>query len=180
MRSSTTILTAAAVFLLGTAAAQEPLYIVNGEPREHIRNIPPDWIENAERLPADEETIARYGQRAANGVMIVTLCHDRTARFTGGRSFEEYIAARVDWPQDEPAARVILRYTVTAEGRVAVDKVLEATDKRLRRRVLKAVEEAPAWEPATKQGVPVASEGVLRIQLPAGKKIPREVEVVLR
>ena len=170
MRSSTTILTAAAVFLLATAAAQEPLYIVNGEPREHIRNIPPDWIENAERLPADEETIARYGQRAANGVMIVTLCHDRTARFTGGRSFEEYI----------PAARVILRYTVTIEGRVAVDKVLEATDKRLRRRVLKAVEEAPAWEPATKQGVPVASEGVLHIQLPAGKQMPREVEVVLR
>lgn len=112
--------------------------------------------------------------------MIVTLCHDRTARFTGGRSFEEYIAARVDWPQDEPAARVILRYTVTIEGRVAVDKVLEATDKRLRRRVLKAVEEAPAWEPATKQGVPVASEGVLHIQLPAGKQMPREVEVVLR
>ncbi len=162
------------------AAAQEPLYIVNGEPREHIRDIPPERIENAERLPADEQTIARYGARAANGVMIVTLCHDRPARFTGGPSFEAYIAAHVDWPQDEPAARVVLRYTVTPQGRAVIAKELEATDKRLRRRVLKAFEEAPAWEPATKQGVPVESEGVLRIQLPAGKKMPREVEVVLR
>lgn len=179
MKIILTVLFSASAFILN-AAAQEPLYIVNGEPREHIRNIPPEWIENAERLPADEETIARYGERAANGVMIVTLCHDRPARFTGTPSFEEYIANRVDWPQDEPAARVILRYTVTPDGDLEVDKVLESTDKRLQRRVLKAVEEAPTWAPATKQGEPVKSEGVLRIQLPKGKKMPREVEVVLR
>lgn len=170
----------AAVFASSYTHAQEPLYIVNGERREHIRNIPPELIENAERLPADEETIARYGDRAANGVMIVTLRHDRTARFTGGPSFDTYIAAHVEWSQDEPAARIVLRYTVTTEGRAIVTKELEATDKRLRRRVLKAIEEAPLWEPATKLGQPVESEGVLRIQLPEGKMMPREVEVVLR
>lgn len=174
------ILLFAAVFASTYAYAQEPLYLVNGEERNDIRNIPPELIESAERLPADEETIARYGDRAANGVMIVTLRHDRAARFTGGVSFDEYIASQVVWPQDETAARVVLRYTVTAEGRAIVAKELEATDKRLRRRVLKAVEEAPLWEPAVKQGKPVDSEGVLRIQLPKGKKMPRQVEVVLR
>ena len=46
------------------AAAQKPLYIVNGEPREEIASIPPEDIESVESLPADEQYIARYGERA--------------------------------------------------------------------------------------------------------------------
>lgn len=168
--------------LLDPAAlrAQEPLYIVNGVERASIGDIPPELIERAERLPADEQTIARYGTRASNGVLLITLHHDRQARFTGEGSFDEYIARHVEWPDDEPAARVVLRYEVTPEGRAVVTRELESTDRRLRRRVLQAIEEAPSWEPATKAGRPVASEGVLRIQLPAGKPMPREVEVVYR
>ena len=49
-----------------------------------------------------------------------------------------------------------------------------------RRRVLKALEEAPLWEPATKNGTPVASEGVLRIQLPEDKPLPRLPELIWR
>lgn len=160
--------------------AQEPLYIVNGVERASLDDIPPELIERAERLPADEQTIARYGARASNGVLLITLHHDRSARFTGGESFDAYIASQVEWPDDEPAARVVLRYEVTPEGRAVVTRELESTDRRLRRRVQQAIEEAPSWEPATKAGRPVASEGVLRIQLPAGKPMPREVEVVYR
>ena len=166
--------------LPGGAAAQEPLYIVNGTVREEISSIPPDLIERAERLPADEETIARYGPAATPGVLLVTLRHDRAARFTGDASFDDYIAARVVWSEREPAARVVLRYTVTPAGRAVVTRELEVTDRRLLRRVMRAVEEAPAWEPATKRGEAVASEGVLTVQLPAGKELPREAEVVIR
>ncbi len=166
--------------LPGGAAAQEPLYIVNGTVREEISSIPPDLIERAERLPADEETIARYGPAATHGVLLVTLRHDRAARFTGDASFDDYIAARVVWSEREPAARVVLRYTVTPAGRAVVTRELEVTDRRLLRRVMRAVEEAPAWEPATKRGEAVASEGVLTVQLPAGKELPREAEVVIR
>ncbi len=88
--------------------------------------------------------------------------------------------SQVRWDADEPAARVILRYTVTPEGRAVVAAELESTDKRLKRRVLKAVEEAPDWHPAMKAGVPVVSEGVLRIQLPEGKLMPLRMELVLR
>lgn len=128
-----------------TAAAQEPLYLVNGKEVDEISSIPPDDMESVEMLPADEETIARYGEKAYNGVMVVTL-----------------------------------RYTVTPEGRTVAGDELESTDSRLRRRVLKALEEAPLWEPATKNGTPVASEGVLRIQLPEGKPLPRLPELIWR
>ena len=74
----------------------------------------------------------------------------------------------------------MLRYTVTPEGRAVVAQELESTDSRLKRRVLKAVEEAPLWRPARKEGRPVASEGVLRIQLPEGKPLPRGAELVWR
>lgn len=162
------------------AAAQEPLYLVNGREVEEIGSIPPDDIESVEMLPADEETIARYGEKAFNGVMVVTLRYDSPARFTAAESFDAYIASQVKWSDDETAARVVLRYTVNADGRAEVNAELESTDSRLRRRVLKAVEEAPLWEPATKNGAPVASEGVLRIQLPEGKPLPRLPELIWR
>ena len=170
--------------LLGSAllpaAAQKPLYIVNGRETEEIASIPPEDIERGESLPADEETIARYGLRASNGVLLVTLRYDSPAVFPSDSTFGRYIARRVEWPDDEPAARVVLRYKITPEGRTVVDQELEVTDKRLRRRVLKALGEAPLWQPARKNGVPVESEGVLRIQLPEGKRIPRQAELVFR
>ena len=145
-----------------------------------ISDLNPDDIENVEMLPADEETIARYGLRASNGVLLVTLRYDSPAVFPSDSTFGRYIARRVEWPDDEPAARVVLRYKITPEGRTVVDQELEVTDKRLRRRVLKALGEAPLWQPARKNGVPVESEGVLRIQLPEGKRIPRQAELVFR
>jgi len=156
-------------------AAQKPLYIVNGTPRDEIASIPPDDIERVDELPADEETIAQYGPKAANGVILVTLRYDSPARFgADSLSFGSYIARRVVWPDDEPAARVVLRYKVTAEGDTLVTEVAESTDGRLKRRVLKAVAEAPKWQPARKNGRAVESDGVLSIRLPAGKALPGE------
>lgn len=179
-----TLITLSAVLLLtavgATAAAQQPLYIVNGEVRDDITNIPPDEIVSVERLPADEQTIARYGERAANGVLLVSLKLDEKARFTADTTFAAYIARHVKWEQDDPAARIVLRYRVTAEGRTEVTEELEATDKRLKRRVMKAVEEAPLWEPATKNGRPTESFGVLHLQLPEGKPMPPKIELIMR
>lgn len=163
-----------------SAAAQQPLYLVNGERRDDIASIPPDEIERMEELPADEETIARYGEEAANGVLLITLRFDEAARFTAAESFDAYIARQVAWADDDPVARVVVRYTVTPEGRAVAGEVLQSTDSRLRRRVLKAIAEAPDWLPARKNGAPVASEGVLRCQLPAGQRLPPEVELIWR
>ncbi|MEG0789854.1 MAG: TonB-dependent receptor [Alistipes sp.] len=173
------ILFAAAVVSL-QLSAQEPIYIVNGIPQTEIKSIPPEDIVRAEMLPADEQTIARYGQQANYGVMLITLRYDEPARFPAANTFNDYIASQVEWDEEEPPARVVLRYDITVEGRAVVTKELETTDNRLKRRVLQAVEEAPLWLPATKEGVAVASEGVLNIQLPAGKPMPAPVELILR
>lgn len=170
-----------AAVLLATALparSQKPLYLVNGVERSDIDSIPPEEIEHVETLPADEETIARYGAKASNGVMLITLRYDEPARFSDTTTFDRYIARQVRWDDDEPVARVVLRYTVAPDGKAVVDETLESTDGRLKRRVLKAVEEAPRWTPARKAGKPLASEGVLRIQLPEGRAMPRRVELV--
>lgn len=163
-----------------TAVAQRPLYIVNGVETEDIAPIPPDDIEHIESLPADEETIARYGDKAAYGVILVTLRYDEPAAFPADITFDDYIAGQIKWGDDEPAARIVLRYTVTPEGETVIAQELESTDNRLKRRVLKAVAEAPRWRPALKDGTAVESEGVLHVQLPKGKRMPRPVELVWR
>lgn len=176
------LLTIAFVCFAAAAAAQEPLYIVNGEVRSEVRSIPPDDVEHIEVLPAEEETIARFGPEAGNGVILLTLRYDRPARFLhpDSLSFAEYVAREVDWKENDPTARVVLRYAVGESGAVTITEELEATDKRLLRRVRKAIETSPAWAPATKEGHPVRSEGVLRLQLPAGRPAPRERYIVIR
>ncbi len=47
-------------------------------------------------------------------------------------------------------------------------------------RVIDAVEKAPRWQPAMRDGKPVESEGVLRVQLPEGKSVPRPLEFIMR
>jgi len=100
----------------------QPLYIVNGKETSEIRSIPPEDIENVEMLPADEETIARYGQRAAHGVMLITLRYDRPASFPADSAFGSYIARQVRWDESEPTARVVLRYKITPDGETIVQQ----------------------------------------------------------
>ena len=78
------LLVAAAVALPLSAQERRPVYIVNGERYEGdaFREIPPAEIERMEQLPADEQTIERYGSDASNGVILITLKYDSKAVFT--------------------------------------------------------------------------------------------------
>lgn len=161
------------------AAQQGPLYIVNGVEMESVAHIPEEDIESITTLAADEQTIAKYGEKANGGVIIISLKFDKEARFTGGESFNEYIASRVKWPDHYPVARVVYRYMIEADGTFRLGEELECTDSRLRRKVLAAIREAPAWEPATKEGKGVESQYVLNIQLPRGKQMPPERYIIM-
>ena len=167
---------------VGVVSAQKPLYIVNGEPREEIESIPPEIIEKLDVLPADEETISQYGPEAGNGVVIVTLKYDVKAEFINDsyQSFERYVIENVKWEESDPTAQIVLRLTIQSDGKATVESVLHSSDKRLLRRVLKVVESAPLWQPATKRGMPVEQPGVvLNITLPEGRKMPRERYVII-
>ena len=163
------------------ARGQQPLYIVNGVERSDIRDIDPEVIEQMEELPADEFTIDRYGEKATNGVVLITLKYDTPARFTADTvSFARFVARQIKWSDSDPTARVVLRYRIAEDGSLTILETLQSTDPRLKRRVEKVVEASPRWEPARKAGKAVATEGVLRLQLPEGKPLPRQLELVIR
>lgn len=159
------------------AAASSPLYIVNGREcdAEQMRRIDPSHIVSSEQLPVSDELIARYGQRAADGVIVVTLRYDTPPVFdAGGKSFREWVEDNVEWEDDDPAASVIYKYMVRRDGTVELTELIESTDSRLRTKVVRAVRKAPKWQPALSGGQPVEVEQVLKVQLPHGKRIPRE------
>ena len=167
-------------FVSAFAQTQKPLYIVNGLETESVHLIPERNIEHIDHLEANEESVAKYGERANNGVIIVTLRYDREAQFTGNKPLSDYVAARVKWPENWNVARFVARYTIGEDGSFRLGDILQSTDHQLRKRVLKVLQKLPKWQPATKQGKAVESEYVLTIQLPKGKEMPKEPYIVIR
>ena len=157
-----------------------PLYIVNGVEMESVRHIPEENIEHIDQLEVNEKTVAKYGKRANNGVIVITLRYDREAEFTGGKALADYVAERVKWPENYGVARFVARYTIATDGSFHLGAILESTDHQLRKRVLKVLKGLPKWKPATKQGKAVESDYVLAIQLPKGKEMPKEPYIVIR
>lgn len=160
------------LFVSVTASAQ--LYVVNGEEysAEQMRRIDPERIERSELVPVNDSIIALYGERAADGVVVVTLKHDTEPRFAhDSLSFREWVEREVAWGNDEPAARVVYRYMVGTDGRAQLTELIESTDNRLRQRVVRAVKRAPSWTPAEREGQAVEVEQTLIIELPKGKRL---------
>ena len=162
-----------------------PIYIVNGErmDEEQVRAIDPEDIVSNELLPADETTIAKYGQDAANGVILITLRYDTQARFeVDGQetSFSNYIAQRIKWGEMDPVAQVVMSIRVSPEGVVSEREVLESSDRKLLNRVRNAIEEAPRWVAAKKDGKGIETQHVLRVTVPVGSRMPRERVIRIR
>ena len=162
-----------------------PIYIVNGErmSEEEVKAIHPADIVSNELLTVDEAVIEKYGHDAANGVVVITLRYDTPARFeVNGEEakFSTYRAERVKWSEIEDVARVVISFTVEADGTVTEKDVLEATDRRLLARIRKAMEGAPKWIPAKKDDKGVETDHILRITLPFGRKMPRERVLLIR
>ena len=168
------------ILISASAWAQKPLYIVNGVEMESVRDIPEENIEHIDHLPANEESVAKYGERANNGVIIVTLRYDKEAKFTGGKSLVDYVSEKVKWPENYGVARFVARYTIGADGSFRLGEILQSTDHQFRKRVLRVLQDMPKWQPATKQGKAVESEYVLAVQLPRGKEMPKEPYIVIR
>lgn len=176
------------VGLVGVAQAQVfvhrlPLYIVNGErmSEAQVKAIDPDDIVSNVLLPADEATVEKYGQEASNGVVVISLRYDTPARFEyGGEGvrFADYIAGRVKWSYPaNPVARVVLRLTISAEGEVSESELIDATDKRLLKRVRSVLAQAPRWVPAMKDGKGIEDDYILRLTLPRGMTVRQQRSV---
>ena len=167
-------------FVSASAQTQTPLYIVNGVEMESVKHIEESNIEHIDHLMADEATVAKYGERANNGVIIISLRYDKEAEFSGGKPLADYVEERVKWDNNWGVARFVACYTIGADGSFRLGSELESTDHQLRKRVLRVLQSLPAWQPATKQGKAVESEYILSVQLPRGKAMPREPYIVIR
>lgn len=179
LRSSIAIL---ALLCTIEAYAYKPLYVVNGAVVESIEHIPHENIERIDNLPANEETIAEWGLGASEGVILVTLRYDTEARFShlNYNNFTDYLATTVRWDETMPAERVSLRIVVDSSGKATISEVIASSSKQFLKRVTKAINEAPLWNPAERNGTPVDSQHLVNLQLPKGKHLPREMGVILR
>lgn len=174
------------LLLVGAAQAQvfvhrPPLYIVNGQRMDEaqVKAIDPDDIVSNVLLPADEVTVAKYGQEASNGVIVISLRYDTAARFEyEGKPmrFSDYVAQRIKWEYPaRPVARVVIKLNISADGVMSEGEVIDATDKRLLKRVRSVLSQAPRWVPAMKDGQGVEDGYILRLTLPRGMSVaPRK------
>ena len=162
------------LLLLLSISASAQLYIVNGEEYsvEQMRRIDPERVESTELVPVNDSIMVLYGERAADGVIIVKLKHDTEPRFSvDSLSFREWVEREVEWGNDEPAARVAYRYVVGIDGRARLTELIESTDNRLRQRVVRAVKRSPQWTPAERERQAVEVEQTLIVELPKGKRM---------
>lgn len=170
------------IFCTIEAQAYKPLYVVNGEIMESIEHIPHEDIERIDNLPANEETIAKWGIEASEGVILVTLRYDQNASFHHGdfHNFTDYLASVVRWDDTMSAERVSLRIEVNSNGKASISEVISSTSKQYLKRVTRAIEEAPLWQPAYKGGVAMCSQHLVNLQLPKSKSIPKEMGIIIR
>lgn len=164
------------------AYAYKPLYVVNGVVVDSIEHIPHENIERIDNLPADEDTIAKWGLEASEGVILVTLRYDTEAYFNHDNynNFTEYLASTVRWDDTMSAERVSLRIEVDSTGKATISEVIASSSKQFLKRVTKAINDAPLWSPAQRGGIPVESLHLVNLQLPKGKSMPREMGVIIR
>lgn len=170
------------IFCTIEAQAYKPLYVVNGEIMESIEHIPHEDIERIDNLPANEETIAKWGIEASEGVILVTLRYDQNASFHHGdcHNFTEYLASTVNWSETMTAERISLRIMVDSSGKATISEVISSTSKQFLKRVTRAIESAPLWSPAERDGVAIESLHLVNLQLPKGKSMPKEMGIIIR
>lgn len=175
------LLVLAMVVMAFGVEARGPMYVVNGMVVESIDHIPHEDIESIDVLPADDETIALWGDAAMEGVIVVSLRYDTPASFVaeGCDNFTDYLAKHVRWKDSMPCERVSLRIRVDAEGRATIGEILESTSRQFLKRVEQAIAEAPLWQSAMRDGKPVDSIHLVNLQLPEGATMPVERVIIM-
>lgn len=153
------------------------LILVDGEVCESMSDIAPADINSVTLLSKGlEDYVARYGEKAKNGVMIVETkaaaatkgdsrpaseevkeawAGRQTASFNGGgvESFLMWIQQNIIYPADakeaQASGKVLVSFVVDADGSVVEAKVESSPHKSLSDEVMRLMEKAPKWTPAT-------------------------------
>ena len=79
-----------------------------------------------------------------------------------------------------PAERASLRIAIAEDGTATIAEILSTTSRQFLKRVTKAIDTAPRWQPAMRDGRPVKTLELVNIQLPVGKQLPQDPYVIIR
>ncbi|MBR4037863.1 MAG: TonB family protein, partial [Tidjanibacter sp.] len=157
--------------------AIDRLILVDGEVCEDMSEISTNIISSVTLLSKGlEDYVARYGEKAKNGVMIVetkaaaaTKGESRPASeevkaawegrqfasFNGGgvESFLMWIQQNIIYPADaleaQASGRVVVSFVVDVDGSVVDAKVESSPHQSLSDEVMRLMNKAPKWTPAT-------------------------------
>ena len=168
-----------------------PLYIlhdVSGEEREITREelnmIDSEEIQSVDLLQ-EPEALERYGEKAGNGVVIITIKssqaqstsdatdNDRTSRekmkspvmlaprfqYGNASQFGKWVASQLVYPKPAWDAGmegcVVVSYDVCEDGNVRNVKVLQGVNEQLDEEAVRVVSSSPRWQPALLDNEPV-------------------------
>ncbi|MFI3282987.1 MAG: TonB-dependent receptor [Rikenellaceae bacterium] len=154
------------------AMGEDPLFIVNGKEvsKSAFEKIEPAIITKMQVLKEYEST-KEYGTRGDHGVILVTLLYDTSPIFADDKNFVEYLKGNIKWDENEYPASAFLKYRLKTDGTTELIEI-DCTDRRFKKRVLKAFNSAPRWKsPTMNMGEAVEIEGSVRITLPNSKNI---------
>ena len=153
------------------------LILVDGEVCESMSDIAPADINSVTLLSKGlEDYVARYGEKAKNGVMIVETkaaaatkgdsrpaseevkeawAGRQFASFDGGgvENFLRWIQQNIIYPAEaieaQASGRVLVSFVVDTDGSVVEAKVEQSPHQSLSDEVMRLMNKAPKWTPAT-------------------------------
>ena len=151
-----------------------PLYILlepDGEEKEvsqeEIGSMDRDRILSVE-IMEDEIAREKYGERAANGVVVLSM--KQAAKNDGAmiaprfqysdiKHFEKWVNDHIEYPKEALDAgiegRVIVQLDVCEDGEVRGVKVVQSASELLDAEAIRVVSASPYWKPAIQNGKPV-------------------------
>lgn len=163
----------------------KPLFIVDGVIFEdgNIESIHQDDIDRIDVLKG-EQALKEYGERGANGVVRIFTkmrAYDVSPVFPGceglegeeqlncsAKSFLTQVYRNIKYPTSARNANiegmVVVKYTISEEGKVTNARIARKLDEALDAEVLRVIGELPDWKPALKDGKPVAVDLVLPVR----------------
>jgi TonB family protein len=167
------------------AGESSPLYVLDGEivKQSEVQALNPEDIERIDVLK-DKQAITEYGDNAVDGVVRIFTKgrqYDVAPIFKGctevektaqdacsKRSFLESIYKNIRYPasarQEGIQGMVVVQYTIGKDGKLEDTYVLRGIDEAVDQEVLRVIKELPDWQPALKDGQPVAVDMVLPVQ----------------
>ncbi len=164
----------------GADVQSNPLFIIDGKEisKDEMSKISPASIESINVLK-DKSAVTRYGQKAKNGVVEITLKSgadlktdtipdkvftkvENEAEFPGGKpAWIKYIVTKIQANQDTLTEKdfgtCVVKFIVDKDGSITNVEATTMKDTKLGMIAVNAIKTGPKWIPATQNNRTVAS-----------------------